>query len=169
MAKKELKTAGKVWRVWLAIAVSLLGGLLISFLTRDAMGQFNSMEQPPLSPPAWLFPVAWTILYILMGVASYLIWYKGYTSRKKMDKTISKTALWIYGIQLVFNFAWSLIFFNIGWYWFAFAVLIVMWIFEIALITLACKVSKAAAWCLLPYLLWSTFAAYLNLMIAILN
>ena len=169
MAKKDVKTVGKVWRIWLAIAVPLLGGFLISLLTRDAMGQFNSMKQPPLAPPAWLFPIAWTILYVLMGLASYFIWHQGYVSRKKMDKAISKTALWLYGIQLVFNFAWTLIFFNLGLYWAAFAVLIVMWIMEVALITLSYKVSKGAFWCLLPYLLWTTFAAYLNLMIAILN
>lgn len=169
MAKKDVKTVGKVWRIWLAIAVPLGGGFLISLLTQDAMGQFNAMEKPPLAPPDWLFPVAWTILYVLMGLASYFIWHQGYISRKKMDKAISKTALWIYGIQLVFNFAWTLIFFNLGWYWFAFAILMVMWILEIALLVLSHKISKGAFWCLLPYVLWTTFAAYLNLMIAILN
>lgn len=168
MAKKDIKTVGKVWRIWLAIAVPLGGGLLISLLTQDAMGKFNAMEQPPLAPPAWLFPVAWTILYVLMGVASYLIWHAG-RQGKKMDKQIAKTALWIYGIQLVFNFAWTLFFFNLGWYWFAFAILMVMWCLEIALLCLAKKVSTGAFWCLLPYLLWTTFAAYLNIMIAILN
>ena len=125
-------------------------------------------QQPPLAPPAWLFPVAWTILYILMGVASYLIWHAG-RQGNKMDKQISKTALWVYGIQLVLNFAWTLLFFNLGWHWFAFAVLMVMWCLEIVLLCLAKKVSMGAFWCLLPYLLWTTFAAYLNIMIAILN
>lgn len=168
MAKKDIKTIGKVWRIWLAIAIPLLGGLLISLLTINAMGQFNSMEQPPLAPPAWLFPIAWTILYILMGLASYFIWHAGHLG-KKPAKKIAKTALWLYGIQLVFNFAWTIIFFNLGWYWFAFGWLIVMWILEIAVLLLGRKITRAACWCLLPYLLWTTFAAYLNFAIALLN
>ena len=168
MTKKDLKTVGKIWRIWLAIAVPLGGGLLISLLTRDAMGQFNSMKQPALAPPAWLFPIAWTILYVLMGLASYFIWHSG-RQGKKADKKIATSALWVYGIQLVFNFAWTIVFFNLGWYWFAFGWLAVMWVLEIVLIILSGKISKGAVWSLLPYLLWTTFAGYLNLMIAILN
>ncbi|MBQ9017359.1 tryptophan-rich sensory protein [Candidatus Saccharibacteria bacterium] len=168
MARNDIKTVGKVWRIWLAIAIPLGGGLLVSLFTRDAMGQFNSLEKPFLAPPDWLFPVAWTILYILMGLASYYIWHEGHLGKKK-QKVMAKTALWFYGIQLVFNFAWTIVFFNLGWYWAAFVLLLVMWMLEIALVILAGKMSKAALWCLIPYLLWTTFAGYLNLMIAILN
>ena len=168
MAKKDISTAGKVWRVWLAIAVPLGGGLIISLLTRDAMGQFNAMEKPALAPPDWLFPVAWTALYVLMGIASYFVWHAG-RQGKKADMKISRAALWLYGIQLALNFAWTILFFNLGWYWFAFGWLAVMWVLEIALLIFSRKVSKGAFWCLVPYLLWTTFAAYLNLMIAILN
>ena len=168
MARNDIKTVGKVWRVWLAIAIPLGGGLLISLLTRDAMGQFNAIEKPALAPPDWLFPIAWTILYILMGVASYFIWHEGHLGKKK-QKMLSKTALILYAAQLVFNFAWTIVFFNLGWYWFAFGWLVAMWVLEIAVLIFARKLSRGAFWCLIPYLIWTTFAGYRNLMIAILN
>lgn len=168
MSKNKLSTFGKVWRFVLCVLVPLGGGFLISLLTRDAMGQFDTFKQPPLAPPAWLFPVAWTILYILMGVASFLI-YLAYANGKKNEKKIACTALTLYAIQLVLNFAWTPVFFNAGLYWVAFAILMVMWLIEIVVIVKAFKVSRAAFWCLLPYLLWTTFAAYLNISIAILN
>ena len=166
---QKLSTWGKIWRIALAIAVPLCGGFIISLFTRDAMSKFGSFNQPPLAPPAWLFPVAWTVLYVLMGLASYFIWKKGYDSRKAADKSASKTALIIYGIQLVFNFVWTPLFFSLGWYWPAFAWLLVMWALIIVLMTKAYRISRPAFWMLLPYIIWCTFAAYLNCGIAILN
>lgn len=165
----KLSTWDKIWRIALAIAVPLCGGFIISLFTRDAMSKFGSFNQPPLAPPAWLFPVAWTILYVLMGLASYFIWKKGYDSRKAADKSASKTALIIYGIQLVFNFVWTPLFFSLGWYWPAFAWLLVMWALIIVLMIKAYRISRPAFWMLLPYIIWCTFAAYLNCGIAILN
>ena len=166
---QKLSTWGKIWRIALAIAVPLCGGFIISLFTRDAMSKFGSFNQPPLAPPAWLFLVAWTVLYVLMGLASYFIWKKGYDSRKAADKSASKTALIIYGIQLVFNFVWTPLFFSLGWYWFAFAWLLVMWALIIVLMMKAYRISRPAFWMLLPYIIWCTFAAYLNCGIAILN
>ena len=166
---QKLSTWGKIWRIALAIAVPLCGGFIISLFTRDAMSKFGSFNQPPLAPPAWLFPVAWTVLYVLMGLASYFIWKKGYDSRKAADKSASKTALIIYGIQLVFNFVWTPLFFSLGWYWPAFAWLLVMWALIIVLMMKAYRISRPAFWMLLPYIIWCTFAAYLNCGIAILN
>ncbi|MBQ3325564.1 tryptophan-rich sensory protein [Candidatus Saccharibacteria bacterium] len=168
MVKTKLSTFGKIWRVMLCIAVPLGGGFLISLLTMNAMDKFGAMKQPPLAPPAWLFPVAWSILYILMGIASYLIWHAGFKG-KKSDKSTAKCALILYGVQLVCNFAWSPIFFNMGQYWIALAILAIMWILEIIILVKVRKLSMSAFWCLMPYLLWTTFAAYLNISIAILN
>ncbi len=166
---QELSTWGKIWRIALAIAVPLCGGFIISLFTRDAMSKFGSFNQPPLAPPAWLFPVAWTVLYVLMGLASYFIWKKGYDSRKAADKSASKTALIIYGIQLIFNFVWTPLFFSLGWYWPAFVWLLVMWALIIVLMMKAYRISRPAFWMLLPYIIWCTFAAYLNCGIAMLN
>ena len=168
-SNNKLSTWGKIWRIALAIAVPLGGGFIISLFTRDVMIKFGAFNQPPLSPPAILFPIAWTILYILMGLASYFIWKKGHDSRKKSDKSLVRTALIIYAVQLVFNFAWTPLFFVLDLFWFAFAWLLVMWALVLALIIISHKISKPAFWMLLPYLLWCTFAAYLNCGIAILN
>ena len=166
--KKKVSTFSKVWRIALCILVPLGGGFIISMFTRDTMEKFGSFNQPPLAPPAWLFPVAWTILYILMGVASYLIYAK-YRDGKKAEKSLAKAGLIVYGIQLALNFIWTPLFFTGGLYWVAFAVLALMWIAEIVLLVLSFKTSRAAFWCLLPYLLWTTFAGYLNIGIAVLN
>ena len=126
------------------------------------MTKFGSFNQPPLAPPAWLFPVAWTILYILMGLASYLIWAK---SKNGTNKEI----LILYGLQLAMNFVWTPLFFLAEQYWFAFAWLVAMWIVIVMMMVKTKKVSVAALLLLVPYILWCTFAAYLNCGIAILN
>ena len=149
------------------ILLPLILGLISSALTGDAMMSFGELNQPPLAPPAWLFPVAWTALYILMGVASYLIF------RTKpitpAEKSLKRAELVVYFTQLAFNFFWTIFFFRLELRFFAFGWLIAMWFMILTLIVMAFKNCKAAAWCLLPYLLWCTFAAYLNIMVAILN
>ena len=87
------------------LAIPLGVGVVSALLTRNSMEQFSSLRQPPLSPPGWLFPVVWTVLFILMGIASYLVIVSGHPAR-------SKTALTVYGVQLAFNFLWSILFFN---------------------------------------------------------
>lgn len=147
----------------IAVAIPLAVGGLSAFLTRDAMKEFAKLNQPPLSPPGWLFPVVWTILFLLMGTASYLIWN---TSAPKGE--LGK-ALTVYGIQLAVNFFWTIFFFNLGWYLFAFAWLIFLWLLIIETILLFWKLSLTAGMFLLPYLAWVTFAGYLNFGIYLLN
>ncbi|MBQ1387255.1 tryptophan-rich sensory protein [Candidatus Saccharibacteria bacterium] len=149
------------------ILLPLAVGLVASALTGNTMMEFGRLKQPPLAPPAWLFPVAWTILYILMGVASYLIY--RLNPKTKAEKKLQTAELIIYFVQLFFNFMWTIFFFRLEMRWFAFGWLIVMWLMILALICMCAKNRKAAAWCLVPYLLWCTFASYLNIMIAILN
>lgn len=146
----------------ICIAIPLGVGALAAFLTSDSMQTFAILNKPPLSPPAWLFPVAWTILYILMGIASYLV----YTSEKSVRVS---NALKVYGMQLIFNFFWSLIFFNLGNYLFALVWLIVLWILIFITIRLFDKISETAGYLMLPYLVWVTFAGYLNWGIFLLN
>ncbi|MCI5640432.1 MAG: tryptophan-rich sensory protein, partial [Lachnospiraceae bacterium] len=109
-----------------------------------------------------LFPVVWTILYILMGISSYLITH----SDSQVDKT---NALTLYTLQLGANFLWSILFFGMGWYFFSFLWLCLLWVLILATILSFQKISPRAAWLLVPYLLWVTFAGYLNLGIALLN
>ena len=149
------------------ILLPLVVGLVASALTGNTMMEFGRLKQPPLAPPAWLFPVAWTILYILMGVASYLIY--RLEPKTKQEKKLQTAELIIYFMQLFFNFMWTILFFRLEMRWFAFFWLIVMWLMILTLICMCAKNRKAAAWCLVPYLLWCTFASYLNIMIAILN
>ncbi len=146
----------------IAIAIPLAVGGLAALLTMNSMETFGALNQPSLSPPAWLFSVVWTILYTLMGIASYLV--------ATSDKTYrAQSALTVYGIQLFFNFLWSIVFFNLQAYWFAFVWLILLWVLIIITTVLFYRISKPAGYLMIPYLLWVTFAAYLNLAIAILN
>lgn len=147
----------------ICIAIPLLVGGLAAYITRDAMASFGQLNQPPASPPGFLFPIVWTILYTLMGIASYLV----LTSDKPKEDI--NNALFIYGIQLAVNFFWSIFFFRLEWYLFAFFWLLLLWVFIIYTIITFYKISKPAAYLLVPYLLWVTFAGYLNLAIAILN
>ena len=103
----------------LCIVLPLAVGGLSALLTRGGMEVFQSLNKPLLSPPGWLFPVVWTILYILMGIASYLVLTSGKPNR---------AALTVYGIQLAFNFFWSIIFFNLEAYLFSFIWLVILWI-----------------------------------------
>lgn len=124
---------------------------------------FNKYEEPPLLPPGWLFPVVWTILYAVMGYSAYLVTHSyGETAQKK-------TAMTIYWAQLALNFMWSIIFFRFEALWLAFVVIIALWVMIIAMILSFRKISPLAAYINIPYLLWVTFAAYLNLATAIIN
>lgn len=142
------------------LAIPLAVGSLSALLTQNNVETFSSINKPLLSPPGWLFPVVWTILYIFMGIASYLVLMSG----KPND-----AALTVYGIQLVFNFFWSIIFFNLEQYLFAFIWLVVLWLLILKTVSLFYPISKPAAYLMLPYLLWVTFAGYLNFFIYLLN
>ncbi len=155
--------AGLIGITLLPLAV----GGVSSLLTSDAMAQFGRMVQPPLSPPAWLFPVAWTMLYVLMGLASWRIFASEPQTTEAADAR--KVAIGIYVVQLALNFLWSLVFFGAGLYWAALVVLLVMWALIIALVVLARRIDRTASLLLLPYLAWTTFAAYLNIGVAVLN
>ncbi|HKM35504.1 MAG TPA: TspO/MBR family protein [Lachnospiraceae bacterium] len=142
-----------------SLLISLGAGALASILTADSMKQYMQMYKPPLSPPGVIFPIVWTILFTLMGIASYLI----YLSPSE-DK---KPALTVYLIQLVVNVLWSVIFFRFDAYLLAFAWLVFLWYLIFITIKQFYPINKTAAILMLPYLAWVTFAGYLNLAIAI--
>lgn len=152
------------WKTLLiCLAIPLAVGGVSAWVTMGAMEDFAALNQPPLSPPGWLFPVVWTILFLLMGLASYLI----VTGSGHRSQTHS--ALTVYGIQLAVNFFWSLIFFNWQAYLFAFIWLLLLWALIFVTIRRFAAIRPLAGWLLVPYLLWVTFAGYLNLGIYLLN
>ena len=156
-------------RDWKALVISILIPLAVGtaagLLSMGGMESFGAMNQPPLSPPAWLFPIAWTILYTLMGISSYLI----YTSEEPKESNLKNQALSTYGYQLLVNFLWPVFFFNFQWYFFSFLWLVFLWILVLKMILEFGKINPIAALLNVPYFLWLTFAAYLNLGVWLLN
>lgn len=150
-------------RLALCIAAALAAGGLGAWLAGDSMGGYGAMYKPLLSPPGWVFPVVWTILYVLMGLASYLVWDADAAAPRK------KRALSLYAAQLAVNALWPLLFFRLGQYLPAF-----FWLLLLAVLVWACSVlfryiSRRAGALLTPYLIWLAFAAYLNLGVYLLN
>ena len=160
----------KNWKALVVcILIPLAVGVTAGVFTKDGMESFAYLNKPPLSPPAWVFPVAWTILYTLMGISSYLI-YTSRTQFKNTKKSNEKSqALSTYGYQLLVNFLWPVFFFNFQWYFFAFLWLVFLWILVAKMILEFGTISKTAALLNVPYLLWLSFAGYLNLGIWLLN
>lgn len=144
-----------------SILISVGVGALAAFFTRNSMEVYENLIQPPLSPPSWLFPVVWTILYILMGISAYLIY--------RSDSFYRNSALKIYATQLIVNFFWTIIFFNLEMYLFAFIWLLLLLVLIILMIYGFSKINKTAAYLQIPYLLWVIFAGYLNFGIYWLN
>ena len=145
----------------ISILIPLAVGALSAFLTMGGMEKFGSLRQPPLSPPDWLFPVAWTILYTLMGISAARI----YLSQKEENNN----ALFVYGLQLVVNFFWSILFFNLEARLLALIWLILLISLVLTMIVKFKKLDSSAAYLQVPYLLWLVFAAYLNTGVWLLN
>lgn len=150
-------------RLILCIAMPLAVGGLSALLTRDGMEKFESLKHPPLTPPGWLFPVVWTILFLLMGIASYL------AANSGGDRKSVRGALALYGVQLGFNFMWSILFFNMGMFLFAFIWLVILWLLIFAAMVRFYMLSRPAGYLMFPYLLWVAFAGYLNFGVYLLN
>ena len=146
----------------ISVAVALGVGALAAFFTRGNMDIYENISKPPLSPPMVLFPIVWSILYALMGIGAARIWMAPPSAERSRG-------LNIYIAQLIVNFFWSLIFFNAQAYGFAFFWLIALWLLVLWMILTFRKVDPLAAWLQVPYLLWLTFAAYLNAGIWLLN
>lgn len=147
----------------ICLAVPLAVGGISALVSGGSMDTFENLNKPPLSPPGWLFPAVWTVLFVLMGIASYLVLSSG-----KPQGEINR-ALTVYGIQLVFNFFWSVFFFNLSLYLFSFIWLVLLWLLILASAILFYRISRAAGYLMIPYLLWVAFVGYLNFQIYLLN
>lgn len=149
-------------KLLVALAIPLGVGALGALLS-GGMSDYGAMNKPPLSPPGWVFPVVWTVLYLLMGYASYLVWTSDAEPGKK------RGALILYGAQLAANFIWPLLFFGAQMFLLALIWLVVLWILIFLTIRAFSRINERAGDLLIPYILWVTFAAYLNLGIFLLN
>lgn len=147
----------------LCLAIPLAVGALSALLTRNGMEKFKSLHKPPLTPPGWLFPVVWTVLFLLMGIASYLI------LRSGGERRAVRGALAVYGVQLGCNFFWTILFFDLGAYLPAFVWLVVLWLLILASAVQFYRLSRTAGWLMLPYVAWVAFAGYLNMGVYLLN
>lgn len=143
----------------ISLLIPLTVGAASSILSGTMMTP--TFIQPSFSPPGYLFPIVWTILYILMGVSSYLVYIS--------DSPMKSGALLVYAIQLVFNFFWTILFFRFSLYGLAFLWLLALIGLIAIMIYLFSKIGPTAAYLQLPYLLWCLFAAYLNFAVYMLN
>ena len=146
------------------ILIPLAVGGLSAFFTRDGMNLYRDILTPPLAPPAILFPIVWTVLFILMGISSAMIYLS-----KNAKKYQINSALFTYFLSLAVNFFWSIIFFNGRAFFAAFLWLLLLLFLIIRTIMKYYKIEKTAAFLQIPYALWVAFAGYLTLAIWILN
>ncbi len=154
----------KIIKFIVAVALPLaVGAFAGSFTATSVKGWYATINKPSFNPPNWIFAPVWTALYIMMGIAFYIVWIKVETHK------IKTKAIIFYFIQLVLNFCWSIIFFYAaepGW---AFLEIVLLWIMIAVTINKFAKISKPAAWLLVPYIAWVSFAAVLNFAIWRLN
>lgn len=152
---------------WTELLIFVIGTELVGALSALFAGDFSAfysgLNQPPFAPPGIVFPIVWTILYALMGISAYII----YDSED--DAWEKSRALTLYGVQLFVNFMWSIVFFRFEQTGVAAAVIILLAVLVAAMIAKFRKISPAAAYLNIPYLLWVIFAAYLNIGVVVLN
>jgi translocator protein len=145
------------------IITNLAGAVGSIFTTSKIPTWYASINKPGFNPPNWIFGPVWTLLFILMGISAFLIWQHGIKKKKV------KVAMYIFGLQLLFNILWSMIFFGLQNPLLAFIEIIILWALILLTIVKFAEISKKAAYLLIPYILWVSFAAILNLFIYLLN
>lgn len=149
----------------LAIALPLIAGFAGSlFTTPQIPGWYEGLVKPFLNPPSWIFAPVWTLLYVLMGYASYLVY-----KNRNINKNLANKALGLYAVHLLANLSWSLVFFGGQNPDMALAIIALLWAMIVVLALLFSRINKRAALLLVPYLFWVTFATYLNASIVFLN
>lgn len=153
-----------VLRLIISIVIPLIIGGLSGFFTATGVDSwYQTIEKPSWNPPNWIFGPVWTALYVMMGISLYLVW--------KSDASLmnKKKAITLFAVQLILNFFWSLIFFTMqspGW---ALVEIVILWLFILLTIFAFARISKAAAWLLVPYISWVSFASILTYTIWQLN
>jgi len=152
--------------------VSLLFSLIVCFgaaalgsiaTTPQIATWYSGINKPFFNPPNWIFGPVWTLLFAMMAVAAWLVWEKGWGKKEV------QLALLAFGEQLALNVLWSFLFFAWHALWTAYAGIIVLWFLILLTILRFYKINRTAAWLLVPYILWVSFASFLNLAVALLN
>ena len=147
----------RIWTLIAAVLIPVAVGAFSSFLTGNDMKIYENMNRPFLAPPGWVFPIAWTILYIMMGIASYLVYVSD------ADEKAKRSALTLYAAQLIMNFFWSTLFFTYSRLLIAFIWIMIMWVLVLICMIRFLRINTYAGMIMGVLLLWTTFAAYLNL------
>jgi tryptophan-rich sensory protein len=154
----------KIIKLAASVLACLLAGFVGSAATMSSIPTwYASLQKPAFNPPNWIFAPVWTTLFIMMGVAAFLVWDKGLENKKV------RISLAIFGLQLLLNVLWSILFFGLQSPRYAFIDMIMLWASMLATIIYFYRISAVAAYLLIPYILWVSFAAALNLSIVILN
>lgn len=148
----------------ISVLISLGTGGLSALLTMGSMDIYSELKTPPLAPPSILFPIVWTVLYVLMGISAAII----YEKRKEEPEKV-RSALTVYGASLIVNFLWSIIFFNLRYFLVAFIWIILLFYLILRTIMQYRPISSTAAYLQIPYAIWVAFAGYLNFGIWFLN
>ena len=147
----------------LAIVVVELVGFCSSLLAGDIAGKYAMLNKAPLSPPGSVFGPVWIVLYLLMGIAIFLV------LRTNTDDQLKRSALGLFVIQLLLNFLWSILFFGGSSFWLAAIIILLLDAAVIACIVWFRKISNLAAGLMVPYLIWILFSTYLNIAFAVIN
>ncbi len=163
MKKSHSLQRNNIFQLLVFIAVPLAVGFLSARLSGNNMEEYQNLIQPSFAPPGWVFPVVWTMLYILMGIASYRIYSTG-SYRPQV-----KSALFFYGLQLLANFLWSILFFGLQLRGIALLWLIFLWILILITTIKFYRLDKVAGFLMVPYLIWVSFAGILNYYVWQLN
>jgi benzodiazapine receptor len=152
----------KNWiRLLISVLISSSAGFIGGFFTSSSVSTwYVDLAKPSFNPPSWVFGPVWTLLYVLMGVALYLVW---------INKKKNKIAFTLFGVQLFLNALWSILFFGLRSPLLAFVEIILLWFAILYMILIFYKINKNSAYLLIPYILWVSFAAVLNFFLFYLN
>ena len=147
-----------------AVAICLVAGFIGSIFTTPAIPTwYAGLNKPSFNPPNWIFAPVWTTLFILMGIAVFLVW------EKRGESKLAQYGIYLFGLQLAMNTLWSILFFGMQSPLAALFDIAVLWVLILACIITFWKVAKLAGWLMLPYILWVSFASILNAYIVLLN
>jgi len=169
-SKPQSMRINNFFKLVIAVGVSLGAEIIGSIFTAPAVQSswYAEIVKPALNPPSWVFGPVWTTLFALMGIAAFLVW-SSYAKSTKDKKKGIRVALILFGVQLVLNTLWSIIFFGLHSPGGALIEIVFLWLAILATIIAFAKISKPAAWLLVPYIAWVSFAMYLNYAIWALN